>query len=64
MRIERITDQHARDFRAEMVCEHCEKTTVLKTGYDDAYYHTEVIPAMFCPHCGRNRRGKLRPAPA
>lgn len=57
MRIQEITSRHRNDFQAVMVCERCGATSKLTTGYDDANYHFNVIPGMFCPSCGRNRRG-------
>ena len=41
-----------------MECEHCESTQKLTTGYDDAYYHGRVIPAMACNACKKNRAGE------
>ncbi len=55
MRIERITMQHRRDFCAVMVCEGCGHEQNLKSGYDDRYYHDNVIPAMKCEACGESR---------
>lgn len=52
MRILKILNQHRRDFTATMTCEHCDAQSELSTGYDDAYYHDEVIPNMECPSCG------------
>ncbi len=51
MHIEKIIDQHRRDFTAEFRCGHC-NVVEIKTGYDDAYFHTSVIPAMKCKECG------------
>jgi len=51
MHIEKIIRQHRRDFTAEYRCEHCDAVEV-KTGYDDAYFHATVIPAMKCKGCG------------
>lgn len=53
MRIKQKTWQNRRDFAAIMECEHCGATEELKSGYDDAYYHNEVIPAMKCSKCGK-----------
>lgn len=52
MRIKEITSQHRRDFWAVYECEHCGDTEQ-KSGYDDAYFHAEVIPAMTCKKCGQ-----------
>ncbi len=57
MKIQRITAMVENDFVAIMECEHCGGIQVLKTGYDDNYYHERVIPAMTCKACGRNRVG-------
>ena len=51
MRLKNKIHQHRLDFTAVYQCEHCgaEHTS---TGYDDAYFHLQVIPAMKCPECG------------
>lgn len=52
MKIKKITGQHRRDFRAVYECQHCgheEKGS----GYDDAHFHNNVIPAMVCKECGK-----------
>ena len=46
MRIKTITSQHRRDFRAILECEHCGHDQQLTSGYDDKYYHENVIPKM------------------
>ena len=51
MKIKEITSQCRRDFYAIYACEHCgfeEKGS----GYDDANFHENVIPAMKCKECG------------
>ena len=50
MRIKARLRQHRRDFRAIYQCEFCghEKED---TGYDDHYFHSQVIPNMVCPKC-------------
>ncbi|MGB6105672.1 MAG: hypothetical protein WBF88_17655 [Pusillimonas sp.] len=52
MRIKKITSSHRRDFTAVYECQHCghEHTGY---GYDDANFHSNVIPAMACPECGK-----------
>lgn len=60
MQIKRITSQHRNDFNADMECEHCGHVEKLKDGYNDAFYHERVIPAMHCTECGKNRAGELR----
>ena len=56
MIIKRITDRLGRDFSAVIECEHCGHEQVLKTGYNDSYYHDRVIPAMKCAACGKRAR--------
>lgn len=51
MRIKRIVSQHRRDFTADFECENC-KHVARMDGYDDAYFHWNVIPQMQCPKCG------------
>jgi ribosomal protein L37AE/L43A len=51
MKIKRKISQNRRDFTAIYECEHCgneEKSS----GYDDSYFHNEVIPKMECNKCG------------
>lgn len=59
MKIQRIISERRNDFSAIMVCEHCGREAENRTGYHDNYYHTQVIPGMFCPACGKNREGKV-----
>lgn len=60
MKIAQILDQHRNDFTATMECEHCDTQQKLTTGYDDRNYHENVIPAMHCPACGKNRAGDVK----
>ncbi len=60
MHIERIIRQHRRDFTAEYRCEHCDATET-KSGYDDAYFHTTVIPAMKCKECSETAGPSYEP---
>jgi len=53
MKIKEIISQHRRDFTAVMECEHCGHTEIDNSGYDDDYYHRNVIPKMKCPKCGK-----------
>jgi len=53
MKIKQMTTQYRRDFTAIMVCEHCEHEQVIIHGYDDAFYHQNVIPKMECDSCGK-----------
>lgn len=52
MKIKEIIDQNRRDFHAIYICEGCghEQTAA---GYDDNYFHQEVIPKMRCKACGK-----------
>jgi len=61
VRIKEITSQSRRDFTAILVCEHCEELENLNTGYDDAYYHSNVIPSMVCKKCGKKAKDSYRP---
>lgn len=40
-------------------CEHCGHTEVDKYGYNDENYRVNVIPAMYCPQCGKNSKGEI-----
>lgn len=50
MRLTRKINQYRRDFTGLYECEHCghEQTS---HGYDDIYFHNNVIPAMRCKNC-------------
>ncbi len=52
MKVQQITSQHRRDFRAIYECEHCGATEE-GSGYDDANFHQNVIPKKKCPACGK-----------
>lgn len=54
MKIKKITHQHRRDFSAIMQCEFCNHEQVNNAGYDDRYYHDEVIPKMKCEKCSES----------
>jgi len=60
MKIRKITDQHRRDFSAVYECEHCGATET-GSGYDDDYFHRNVIPAMKCKRCGKSAGDDYRP---
>ena len=51
MNIDKIISQTRRDFVAIYRCEHC-GSTVEKRGYDDDYFHRNVVPRMECESCG------------
>ena len=60
MKIKKITWQLRRDFTAIFECEHCgfeEK----RDGYDDAFFHQNVIPSMECDKCGKTAGDDYRP---
>ena len=52
MRIKEKLSQHRRDFTAIYECEHCGETKK-SGGYDDSYFHNNVIPKMKCEKCGK-----------
>ena len=61
MKIKEITSQNRRDFSAIMECEHCGNTEVNDSGYDDSFYHANVIPKMKCTKCGKISGDNYRP---
>ena len=61
MKIQKIISQSRRDFTAEMVCEHCNATEINGSGYDDAFYHSKVIPSMKCKSCDKTSDDYYRP---
>ena len=60
MKIKTIASQYRRDFHAVYECEHC-GATKNGYGYDDAYFHQTVIPAMKCEACGKTAGDGYRP---
>ncbi len=46
--------QYRRDFKAEVECEGCGFREEIN-GYDDDYFHKEVMPILKCPKCGKSR---------
>ena len=52
MKIKEITRQHRRDFDAIYECEGCGNLQK-GDGYDDAFFHANVIPSMRCDKCGK-----------
>lgn len=60
MRIKSIISQHRRDFIADYECEWCGNVERLD-GYDDAYFHQNVIPTMKCKKCGNVANENYRP---
>ena len=61
MYIKEILSKYSGDFTATLKCEHCGNESNLGTGYDDAFYHNRVIPAMYCVACGKNLSGNEKP---
>jgi ribosomal protein L37AE/L43A len=51
MKIKKILSQSRRDFTAIYECEHCNEE-VKGSGYDDSFFHQQVIPNMICGSCG------------
>ncbi|MDD5511304.1 MAG: hypothetical protein PHI12_10900 [Dehalococcoidales bacterium] len=60
MRIKKFHYQYRRDFTAEFECEHCGEVQ-MALGYDDDYFHREVVPKMKCPKCGKTAGLDFRP---
>jgi len=64
MKIKEMLSQHRRDFTAKMECEFCGHEEIDNSGYDDAYYHSNVIPNMKCKKCGEStisKGGEIKP---
>lgn len=62
MKIEEITWRSRNDFHAILRCEHCGCSQKLTSGYNDAYYHNHVLPAMKCKVCDLPSKSALTPA--
>lgn len=58
-KIEKVTWQHRFDFSAILECEHCGHKQELKSGYDDEYYHSKVLPSITCESCKKDRQGNI-----
>lgn len=54
MIIDKILSQSRRDFYADYKCQFCNNIEHNKSGYDDSYFHNEVIPNMKCKKCGKS----------
>ena len=61
MKIKKIHRQYRRDFWADYECEHCGYIEHNKSGYDDEYFHKNVIPKMECKKCGKKSDENYRP---
>lgn len=46
-----MISQNRRDFSAEYTCEGCGNKEIDDSGYDDKYYHENVIPNKKCNNC-------------
>jgi len=60
MKIKEILSQNRRDFTAIYICEHCGHKEE-GYGYDDTYFHQQVIPKMICIKCGKIASDNYRP---
>jgi ribosomal protein L37AE/L43A len=60
MRIKEILSQSRRDICAIYECEHCGHKKE-GPGYDDLYFHGNVIPNMKCKKCGKTAADNYRP---
>lgn len=60
MKIQKIISQNRRDFYADMICEHCNHVQEV-SGYDDDYYHRNIIPTIKCKGCGKTSPDDYRP---
>lgn len=61
MKIKEITSQNRRDFWATMECGHCGHIEKKVSGYDDAFFHSNVIPKMKCKKCNKIAPDNYRP---
>ncbi len=61
MKIKTIHEQIRRDFWADFECEHCGHIVSDVCGYDDSYFHREVIPSFVCPECKKTAGDDYRP---
>jgi len=53
MQLIKKINQTRRDFTGVYECQNC-KNIEKKEGYDDNYFHDEVIPDMKCSKCGQS----------
>ena len=60
MKIKEIIWQSRRDFSAIFECEHC-GAEEKHNGYDDANFHSNVIPDLACKKCGKKAKDTYRP---
>ena len=62
MKIKTIKSQYRRDFTAIYECEHCGHLEE-SSGYDDSYFHINVIPNMTCEKCLKKADASYEPLP-
>ena len=55
MQIKIITTQIRNDIYGVLRCEHCGHEMQF-TGYDDEYWHNNVLPAKICPECDKTTK--------
>ena len=60
MKIQKILSQCRRDFNTVFECEYCGHTYEGR-GYDDTYFHRQVIPKIKCSECGEKAFKDYRP---
>lgn len=60
MKINKIVSQNRRDFIAIYECEHC-GNEFRGSGYDDSFFHAQVIPKMECKGCGKVSSSDYQP---
>jgi len=60
MRIKKVVSQHRRDFFAIYECEYCGFEDKGR-GYDDSYFHKNVIPSMKCSVCKKTASQDYQP---
>lgn len=58
MYLKNKTWQSRRDFTGTYACPHCGYEHEGQ-GYDDDYFHHDVIPTMVCPKCGKTGGGPI-----
>ena len=61
MKIKQILSQSRRDFYADYECEHCGNIEKNQSGYDNSFFHKEVIPKMECSQCKKTADKNYRP---
>lgn len=52
MKLVEKLSQHRRDFKGKYECQNCGHI-IINSGYDDDYFHEQVIPKMRCEKCGK-----------